>query len=284
MVITTRVHNGVWYRLYEPKEPTYKTVVFLHGSGEGGLPDGSQILKVESNGITKLAAQGREFPFRIIAPQGIKKAGYAITDFAEVRRHLPSLISKYTDAPVVLTGLSQGGMETVGWMTHGLFERNADGTPRIGANGDRISLYQGGEQIGAYLVICGQAPGDPRWCSEDKPCLLIHGDSDDAVNIWQARKIKTEVNKCLGRKNLVELIEIPAGEHSTAWVRSYNPDDSPYGQAAYKFINNFFDSIVLPPPQYPKHVVSIDIINATAAILSTEDGTQFQLTGLTKLN
>ncbi len=54
------------YLLYEPDAPEpLPLVLFLHGSGERG----SHLDDVKREGIPRLLAEGRDFPFAVVAPQ-----------------------------------------------------------------------------------------------------------------------------------------------------------------------------------------------------------------------
>lgn len=61
--------NNIWYKIYRPSVPTNKWVISLHGIGEKGSPDGSELDRIERNGYPQKAKAGFEFPFNIIAPQ-----------------------------------------------------------------------------------------------------------------------------------------------------------------------------------------------------------------------
>ena len=54
------------YLLYQPDAPEpLPLVLFLHGSGERG----SNLDDVKREGIPRLLAEGRDFPFAVVAPQ-----------------------------------------------------------------------------------------------------------------------------------------------------------------------------------------------------------------------
>ena len=67
----TVVNETLNYYLYFPEDYTAKTkekfplLLFLHGGGESG----DSLVTVKRNGPPKLIAQGKKFPFLILAPQ-----------------------------------------------------------------------------------------------------------------------------------------------------------------------------------------------------------------------
>lgn len=265
--------QGVNYALYTPQTPSKNLVVFFHGSGEGGTKDGSQLSRVYKHGWMAQAKAGKNFPFMMLAPQGIKEVGYVISDFSLVRKVLPALIKTLEPAVKLATGLSQGGQEVLGYYTNSAF----------GKAGAYWYPFDDLEFDG-YLVMCGSAPATPQWGVNDKPLLMIHGDSDDAVNISQARKVIIETAKLVTPlTNKPVLMEIPGGEHSTAWTRGYDTSDDPYGKAAVAFTTNIFKETVPAPIEiYPKNVISSRMVNATGIEFIADDGTRYYMGGLTK--
>lgn len=99
------------YKLYKPVNPSAKYLVVWHGSGEYGNIDGSELNKVEKYGYPLFASTGTEFPFNIIAVQGVKsKEG--ITDFGAVQAGIFPLLDKIgvKEENVGFMGFSQGAM------------------------------------------------------------------------------------------------------------------------------------------------------------------------------
>lgn len=107
--------DGLWFFEYKDqnadnsKLPIY---VFLHGSGERGPSDGSQLGKVENQGTPKLMKQaGRDFlpGFVTLAPQQTSNyygwiGGQAITKFLKWVR-----TNYQFDGRIFVSGLSMGG-------------------------------------------------------------------------------------------------------------------------------------------------------------------------------
>ena len=85
--------------------PTKNWVIFLHGAGEVGPADGSNLQEVLKHGWPKHARNGFDFPFNIICPQ-------AVVNHTTIVKVLPAWLRIKYDAIVFQTGLSMGGYGT----------------------------------------------------------------------------------------------------------------------------------------------------------------------------
>lgn len=177
---------------YEQNNHAWPLVIFLHGSGERG----DDVQKVATHGPAKLAAQGREFPFILVAPQcpaGLLWSGPEVDEF------VAQMMKRYrVDAKrVYLTGLSMGG--------YGVWE---------------AAIYNPG-RYAALVPICGGG-----YCPElgarlkDIPIRAFHGAKDDVVPLAEARSYVDAVNAAGGH---AELTVYPDAGHD-AWTETYaNP-------------------------------------------------------------
>ena len=107
---TVSIENLQYY-LYFPKEyeeaenDKFPLLLFLHGGGEAG----GNLEDLKTNGPPKLLAEGKEFPFLILAPQNPYKRKWWNT--RAVMQLLDTIIeSNRVDIDrIYLTGLSRGG-------------------------------------------------------------------------------------------------------------------------------------------------------------------------------
>ena len=65
--------QGFYYLKYTPKNHTDDSkiplLIFMHGAGERGNTDGSELELVAKHGYFAQAANGKDFPFVMVAPQ-----------------------------------------------------------------------------------------------------------------------------------------------------------------------------------------------------------------------
>lgn len=65
--------QGFHYLKYTPKEEKaegkYPLLVFMHGAGERGHADGSELDLIAMHGYFARVAEGKEYPFMMVAPQ-----------------------------------------------------------------------------------------------------------------------------------------------------------------------------------------------------------------------
>jgi hypothetical protein len=108
MKMTTHTQENAFgylvnYIRFESETPTKNELIILHGIGERGPADGSQLPLVLKYGFGKHAQAGFKFPFNITCVQ-------VENSYATVRRFLPAYIKlKYKAEVIIVTGLSMGG-------------------------------------------------------------------------------------------------------------------------------------------------------------------------------
>lgn len=137
---------------YAKSKEKFPLVLFLHGAGERGV----DLEKVKIHGPTKEVANGRKFPFILVAPQCPEDQFWDVDALLGL---LDEMEEKYRvdKDRVYVTGLSMGGYGT--WnLACAAPQRFAAIAPICG----------GGQRVGAKLLVM-------------VPIWAIHGDSDAVV-------------------------------------------------------------------------------------------------------
>jgi predicted peptidase len=184
--------NEVTYRMYEPENGSKNFVIFLHGIGECGPIDGSQLNKVEAHGYPQLIKAGAEYPFNVIAPQ------VAVSYSVLKKFILPYIKLKYGANKIIVTGLSLGGMATYELVTQ-----------------DDFKL------IDAIAPVCGKlspllAPAYP-----ELDIWAFHGDKDTTVP-FAADKAFVDAYNASHKKQIK--FSVYVGVAHNAWDFAYRTD------------------------------------------------------------
>ncbi|MDN4164490.1 GDSL-type esterase/lipase family protein [Cytophagales bacterium LB-30] len=173
---------------YDSTLKAYPLVIFLHGSGERG----DNLEKVKIHGIPRLIAEGKKFPFIVIAPQcpdGVRwNTGALKALYDEV------LLKYRVDIDrVYLTGLS------------------------MGAFGAWDFAIQYPELFAALIPISGG--GNPREvCAVSTiPTWVFHGEKDDVVPLFKSADMVEALEACNGK---VTFTTYPNANHD-AWTETY---------------------------------------------------------------
>lgn len=147
------------YLLWTPAPATkpaagWPLVIFMHGSGERG----EDLAEVKTNGPPMYAAQGRQFPFVLVAPQLPEHRRWDVDEIELLRADLVKRLPIDPDR-VLVTGLSLGG--------HGAWDYAAEYPDRVAA----------------IAPVCGM--GDIRRARRVArvPVWAFHGALDDQVPI-----------------------------------------------------------------------------------------------------
>jgi hypothetical protein len=235
-------------------------ILFIHGSGECGPIDGSSIDRVDKNGVLNLVANG----YNVFAPQATCGV---ISDWTKIRWILIDyMVEKLGAKRIVITGLSQGGMEAVDW-------------------GWRYK----GTAVKAIIVMCGKAsysPDVPRTTVLDKygasvvvldyskyldvPYLGVHGTLDKGVNYSDGLKHYNALVAQIGRTATEVFYPIIGGQHSSAWTAGYSKSNPIAGKYVYALI----DQVFIPPDVKlsTEDVTGLTIVGDTVYI-TTDFGT-----------
>ncbi|GEM_PF-142827 len=205
------------YRLLRPAtidpNKTYPLVVFLHGAGERGDDNASQLKY-----FPQQMAQPRwreRFPCFVLAPQCRKDAKWVEVDWSQPESHSTpddpgdqmkvvqqilkkTMAEEKVDAKrVYLTGLSMGGYGT--W---DLAVRHTD-------------------MFAAAAPICGGADNSAVGKLKDMPVWVAHGAADTAVPVERSRLAVAALRAAGGKPIYVEMPGVP----HDSWTPSYSDND-----------------------------------------------------------
>lgn len=195
----TVIRETLNYYLYYPEDYQMKEgkkfplLLFLHGGGESG----NSLGKVKRNGPPKLIAQGRQFPFLILAPQN--PYGKKWWNTRAVMQLLDTIVAnnRVDTNRIYLTGLSRGG----------------------GAAWELAVQYP--DTFAAMAVVCGMTPVPyAAWINRDMPIWVFHGEEDESIPISES---ETMVNRLKEMGYDVKFTRYPGVGHDS-WVKAYNTD------------------------------------------------------------
>ena len=196
---TVSVENLQYY-LYFPQEyeeaenDKFPLLLFLHGGGEAG----GTLEDLKTNGPPKLLAEGKEFPFLILAPQNPYKRKWWNT--RAVMQLLDTIIetNRVDIDRIYLTGLSRGG----------------------GAAWELAVQYP--DKFAALAVVCGMTPVPyAAWINKKLPIWVFHGTEDKSIPISESQNM---VNKLEEMGYDVTFTKYDGVGHN-AWVQAYNTEE-----------------------------------------------------------
>lgn len=182
------------YLLYVPELPTagepLPLVLFLHGGGEGGTDNE----KVKKNGLPKLIAAGKTFPFIVVSPQNPSESQFwddqqLIKLLAEIENELA-----VDPARIYLTGLSRGGYGA--W---------------------RLAI-QNPDRFAALVPICGGGAAPYAKKLKDVPTWVFHGAKDPVIPLEESQRMVDALKNAGGN---VKFTVYPEAKHD-AWSETYN--------------------------------------------------------------
>lgn len=187
------------YYLYYPKEyevekdKKFPLLLFLHGGGESG----GNLEDLKTNGPPKLLAEGKEFPFLILAPQNPHQRKWWNT--RAVIQLLDTIIetNRVDLDRVYLTGLSRGG--SAAW---------------------EIAV-QYPDKFAAMAVVCGMTPVPyASWINKNMPIWVFHGAEDKSIPVTESDEM---VNKLKQMGYDVTFTRYEGVGHD-AWVQAYTTE------------------------------------------------------------
>jgi len=192
----SQVREALPYRLMSPATAKsgeqYPLVVFLHGAGEKGDDNQSQLL-----GLPEQMAEAswrKLFPCFLLAPQCPTHSYWTSLD-DELIGLIRDVMDRQPIDPerVYLTGLSMGG--------YGCWTLAAK-EPKLFA---------------AVVPICGG--GDPMTANRlvNIPIWAVHGDADQAVPVEQSRMMIAAIREAGGQPKYTEL----KGVEHDSWTQTY---------------------------------------------------------------
>jgi len=164
-------------------------VLFLHGAGERG----SDLELVKKHGPPKLIAEGKSFPFIMVAPQCPTGQWWSEDVLAALLDRVEGQY-RVDRSRVYVTGLSMGGFGT--WRLAML-------------NPDRFA---------ALLPICGGGDDTAVCAIKHIPAWVFHGAKDPVVALRESEKMVDALKACGGN---VKLTVYPEAGHDS-WTETYN--------------------------------------------------------------
>ena len=215
-VFTSPTGERLYYRLFLPKNvPADKKlplVLFLHGAGERGSNNVSQL----QHGVMPLILHGETShdPAILLVPQCPAQLkwvdvpwdtpGHSMPEQPSLpmRLALALVLEKAAALPVdpdrvYVTGVSMGGYGT--W----------------------DALQRAPHLFAAALPICGGGDAARAPTIKHLPIWAFHGDKDDAVPVSRSRDMAKALEACGGR---IQYREYPGMGHDV-WTRTYNDND-----------------------------------------------------------
>jgi predicted peptidase len=191
------VHLPAGYRL--DSEQKWPFMIFLHGAGLRG--DDLELVKQE--GPPKRVAEGREFPFIIVAPQCPLRRWWP-EEIDSLRELLLKCLSRYPidTSRIYLTGLSMGGFGT--WHL-------AAAHPKAFA---------------AIVPVCGGALhysdlAERIAVLSKVPIWVFHGADDETVPLAESQKLVDALKAAGGNVRFT----VYAGVGHDSWTQTYaNPE------------------------------------------------------------
>ena len=192
------------YLSYVPKDYNGKDgkrwpiMLFLHGAGERG----TNVQRVAIHGPPKLAKQGKEFPFIIIAPQCPEGERWQNDALLKLLDHVVHDYAVDTNR-VYLTGLSMGGFGT--WKLGVAHPEMFAAIVPICGGGETIDMLLAGRERGTAL--------------KSLPVWAFHGAKDPVVSLEESERMVNALKKLGGKE--VTLTVYPEAQHDS-WTETYN--------------------------------------------------------------
>src|SRR5699024_6776325 len=209
------------YRLLKPAHydstQSYPLVLFLHGAGERGSDNFSQL----KWGAAHFAdpEMREKYPAFVLAPQVPEGEVWSSLPSAEE----PSVFS--AEVPEQPTRVMQLTIELLEKLSH---KYNVD-SPRLYVTGlsmggfgtfDLIERYP--RKFAAAVPICGGGNLSRAFLLKDQPLWVFHGAQDQAVDVQYSRAMVDAIQLAGGHPGFTEY---PDAGHIGTWVKTYrNPE------------------------------------------------------------
>ena len=264
----TSTYGDIYYLEHLPDDynnsnKTYPVILFLHGGGEKGNANGSQINKVKKLGLPKVIEEGKDLTttvngkthsFIVISPQ----LNYDVNNWTNgyIDAIMQSMLEKYRIDPsrIYLTGLSLGGGGTWSYT-----EQNAN-------------------VLAAIAPLAGsRSPNTKitRSIVDNKlPVWIFHGENDNIYPSERATQWADMLNNA-GANPAPKVNIYPGLGHDTrVWDNAYRTDNSLHNPNLYQWFLQHQRGSTPPPPVNQSPVA---LAGADRTIKLPED--QIQLDG-----
>lgn len=216
------IHKGfnLPYQLYSPPQKgVWPLIVHLHGSGEAGVDNQTQMYSNTNTGPQYFANHENQtiqqaFVLAPQTPESMRWASDSIGPYDfESTPSTPSMSALLClidhmiasnpniDANrIYLCGLSRGGQGV--W--NGLFQRP--------------------DLFAAAIAICGSA--DPKQAQRIKetPVWVFHGEADDITDVGYSRQMVIALQK--SGNGFIRHTEVIGGDHGSAWLATYSTSEA----------------------------------------------------------
>lgn len=194
--------QGFHYLKYTPNVTTDEKlplVIYMHGAGERGNTDGSEVDLVSVHGYFKYIKQGKDYPVMMVAPQ-CPSGSYWGSYIESLNRFLDHIIKENNvdTTRIYLTGNSMGGTATWLW------------------------ALDNAERFAAIAPVCGEGISWYGGRLSALPVRAFHGDCDTVVSPHQSLSMVAAINLYSNKGN-ASLTLFPGVAHN-AWDPAY--DDS----------------------------------------------------------
>ncbi len=229
---TDKAGKTLFYRMLEPEMSYYEKyplIIFLHGAGERGSDNKSQL--IHGAKLFEKKENMKNYPAFVIAPQCPTDKRWVEVDWTLPAHYMPKQISvslgltmelleeiikKYPidTNRIYVTGLSMGGFGT--W--------------------DLISRYP--DKFAAAIPICGGADEKQASRIAKVPVWCFHGTKDQVVTVERSRNIVGEIELYGGKPKYTEY---PNRGHFS-WGEAYSEPEL----LKWLFSNSGNDSFYIP--------------------------------------
>ena len=196
--LETVTKENLKYYLYYPEhyfdsEETFGLLLFLHGGGESGRA----LEEIKDTGPPKMLAEGKQFPFLILAPQNSHAKKWWNTEAVIQLLDSVTGMNRVDKNRIYLSGLSRGG--SAAW--------------------ELATQYP--DKFAAMAVVCGMTPLPyAHWIDQEMPIWVFHGDQDDVIDVEESDKM---VAKLRDMGHDVRYTRYKGVGHN-AWDRAYTTD------------------------------------------------------------
>jgi predicted peptidase len=192
-------------------------IVFMHGIGEKGIGNQTDLQRLYNNGIPKLIKAGRwvtisKDRFIVLAPQNSN--GFFNAD--NLKKYIANMITKYNADPdrIYLVGISAGGISI--WNYLNKYNNQVAAVIPIAGNGNQVSANA------CYF--------------KDVPLWAFHGDADTQVNCGGSINPVNKMNSCVPKPAPLAKITIYPGCGHDSWSRTL---DLSAGHQIYDWLLSF---------------------------------------------